>query len=134
MTFGMRRRLSGVLKSVVTAGFVLIAAAKLVIAYTASASPDAASGRTEPVLFAPVVSPNWHYVTVSQQLLLGVLIGITLLCAAAWALLWWRDRRPGPDMGKPVPAAAAALPETLSRDDRSFSSRIKSRGRYRSDR
>jgi hypothetical protein len=92
-----RKRLASILASAVTAGLVLSAMAKLYVQFGASTKPDPASGRTEPVLFAPRISHSWDYATSGQVWLLIGLTSTVLVCFVAWAILTWLDRNKAPD-------------------------------------
>ncbi|WP_404925235.1 hypothetical protein [Mesorhizobium sp. ORM16] len=89
----MKRRLSSILRSIVFGGLVATGAARLMILSTASPVPDPASGRTEPSLFAPVISTDWDYITPAQTWLLIALASVTLICVVAWPVASWMERR-----------------------------------------
>ena len=89
----MKKRLSSILLSMVLGGLVVSGMAKVLIQLTASPVPDPASGRTEPSLFAPVISTDWAYIKPWQTRLLIVLTGAVLVCVFAWLLVAWMERR-----------------------------------------
>ncbi|WP_292355190.1 hypothetical protein [Mesorhizobium sp.] len=92
----MRKRFSSLMRSLTLGGLVATAAARALIIFTASPVPDPASGRTEPELFAPVISSSFDYITPAQSWILIVLTGATLVGFAAWMLTAFMER--GSDM------------------------------------
>lgn len=109
----MKKRLSSILRSMVLGGLIATAAARGLILFTASPVPDPASGRTEPSLFAPVISTNWDYITPVQAWLLIMLTGLTLSCVVAWPIATWLERRGdagGNRLRTDVPSATAMRP------------------------
>lgn len=95
----MQKRLASILMSLVTGGFVAVELAKLYVQFHASSTPDPASGRTEPVLFAPEISHSWDYATPGQVWLLAGLTATVLLCFVAWAVVSWLGRAEPADEG-----------------------------------
>ena len=89
----MKKRLSSILRSMVIGGLIATGVARALILLTASPVPDPASGRTEPSLFAPIISSNWDYITPVQAWLLIVLLAVTLVCVAGWPIAAWLERR-----------------------------------------
>ena len=89
----MKKRLSSILRSMVIGGLVASGVARVLILLTASPVPDPASGRTEPSLFAPVISTDWDYITPAQTWLLILLTGTTLICVVVWPIAAWLERR-----------------------------------------
>ncbi len=89
----MKKRLSSTLRSMVLAGLVVSAVARVLFLLTASPVPDPASGRTEPSLFAPAISSSWNYITPLQAWVLIALTGATLILLAAWIVVAWRERQ-----------------------------------------
>ncbi|ESY71373.1 hypothetical protein NKJ90_22290 [Mesorhizobium sp. M0051] len=89
----MKKRLSSILRSLVLGGLVATGISRALILFTASPVPDPASGRTEPSLFAPVISTNWDYITPAQTWSLIVLTGATLICVIAWPIAAFLERR-----------------------------------------
>ena len=93
----MRKRLSSRMRSLTLGGLVATAAARALIILTASPVPDPASGRTEPELFAPVISSSWDYITPAQSWVLVVLTAVTLIGFAAWMIAAFAERGANPD-------------------------------------
>lgn len=89
----MKKRPSSILLSMVLGGLLVTGVAKVLIQFTASPVPDPGSGRTEPSLFAPVISTDWAYITLGQTRLLMVLSGAVLVCLFAWLFVAWMERR-----------------------------------------
>ncbi|WP_245468041.1 MULTISPECIES: hypothetical protein [unclassified Mesorhizobium] len=89
----MKKRLSSRMRSLTLGGLVATAAARALIIFTASPVPDPASGRTEPELFAPVVSSSFDYITPAQSWILIVLTGATLIGFVAWMIAAFMERR-----------------------------------------
>jgi hypothetical protein len=84
------KRVAKAMPWVVGIGLCLVEALKLLVQLDATGSKDAASGHTEPFLFAPAVSTRWSYVTDTQMWLLGVgLCVVLLLSAVMLALTVW---------------------------------------------
>ncbi|MDX8514235.1 hypothetical protein [Mesorhizobium captivum] len=92
----MKKRLSSRMRSLTLGGLVATAAARALIIFTASPVPDPASGRTEPELFAPVISSSFDYITPTQSWILIVLTVATLVGFAAWVAAAFMER--GSDM------------------------------------
>ena len=92
----MKKRLSSIFRSMVIGGLVTTGIARALILLTASPVPDPASGRTEPSLFAPIISSNWDYITPVQAWLLIVLLAVTLVSIAGWPIAAWLERRANP--------------------------------------
>ncbi|TIN19229.1 MAG: hypothetical protein E5Y31_24625 [Mesorhizobium sp.] len=113
----MKKRLSSILRSMVLGGLVATGVARVIILFTASPVPDPVSGRTEPSLFAPAISTNWDYITPVQTWLLIVLTGATLICAAAWPIATWLERRAdaGGNRFRPDMPSATAVRQIPSR-------------------
>lgn len=88
----MRKRLSSLMRSLTLGGLIATAAARSLIIFTASPVPDPASGRTEPELFAPLISSSFDYITPAQSWILLVLTGITLIGFAAWMVTAFMER------------------------------------------
>jgi hypothetical protein len=89
----MKTRLSSPFRSMALGGLVVTAVARVLILFTASPVPDPASGRTEPSLFAPEISTDWHYITPLQTRVLILLTSATLICVVVWLIAAWRERR-----------------------------------------
>ena len=81
-----------ILPTVVGIGFCVIAVFKIIFLVDSSPAPDAASGHTEPALFAPAISTDWSYITPTQILILIVVTGTVLLLAALMVGLKLHDR------------------------------------------
>lgn len=99
----MKKRLSSLMRSLTLGGLAATAAARVLIIFTASPVPDPASGRTEPSLFAPVISTAWDYITPAQAWVLIVLTGATLAGFAAWMVFAFIER--GAESGNDSPGA-----------------------------
>ncbi len=84
--------LARILPTVVGIGFWVIAVFKIVFLIDSSPRPDAASGHTEPALFAAAISTDWSYITPNQILILIVVTGTVLLLAALMVGLKLHDR------------------------------------------
>jgi len=100
-----------IMPTIVGIGFCVIAGVKLWAMSGAAFAPDAASGRTEAALFAPVVSANWSYITHTQLLVLGVVTAAVLALAALMVGLHVHDSFFGnsddeADLDAPVPPPA----------------------------
>ncbi|UCI09327.1 hypothetical protein [Mesorhizobium sp. B1-1-8] len=93
----MKRRLSSLMRLLTLGSLIATAAARALIIFTASPVPDPASGRTEPELFAPVISSSFDYITPAQSWILIVLTGTTLIGFAAWMFFAFMER--GSDSG-----------------------------------
>ncbi len=85
-----RKTLTRILPAVVGIGFCVIAVFKIIFLVDSSPRPDAASGHTEPALFAAAVSTDWSYITPTQILI--VVTGTVLLLAALMVGLKLHDR------------------------------------------
>ena len=88
----MKKRLSSRMRSLTLGGLIVTAAARSLIIFTASPVPDPASGRTEPELFAPLISSSFDYITPTQSWVLIVLTGITLVGFAVWMITAFLER------------------------------------------
>jgi uncharacterized membrane protein YfcA len=88
------KRLAMILPGVVGAGFCVIEVFKIVFLLDSAASPDRASGHTQPAMFAPAVSTSWRYITEGQIMTLGITISAVLLLAAFMLFAQWRGRDP----------------------------------------
>lgn len=89
----MKKRRSSIFRSVALGGLVATGIARALVLLTASPVPDPASGRTEPSVFAPVISSNWDYITPVQNWLLILLTSVTVICMVAWPVAAWMERR-----------------------------------------
>jgi hypothetical protein len=78
-----RKRLAQWMPWIVGAGFCLIEALKIAFQFQATDAKDVASGHVEPILFAPVISNDWDYITTPQMIALSVVMVAVLLLAAA---------------------------------------------------
>jgi len=110
------KKLSRVMPTVVGIGFCVIAGVKLWAMSGAASSPDLASGRTEPAMFAAALSTDWSYITHTQIVVLGVVTATVLLLAALMVGLHVHDRffgdadddvSEGADMDAPAPPPVA---------------------------
>ena len=82
-----RKRLASILLSMAIGGLVLSKLGQIYVLFGASPTPDPASGRTEPVLFAPAISRSWDYTTSGEIWLLAALTATFLVCFVAWAIM-----------------------------------------------
>ena len=98
----MKKRLSSLMRSLTLGGMIATAAARALFIFSASPVPDPASGRTEPELFAPVISSSWDYITPVQSWILIVLTGATLVSFVAWMVFAFRERRSGTTMRRTI--------------------------------
>jgi hypothetical protein len=98
----MKKRRSSIFRSVALGGLVATGIARALVLLTASPVPDPASGRTEPSVFAPVISSNWDYITPAQNWLLILLTSVTLICIVAWPVAAWMERRTDADANRRV--------------------------------
>ncbi|WP_292228764.1 hypothetical protein [Mesorhizobium sp.] len=97
----MKKRFSSLMRSLTLGGLIVTAAARSLIIFTASPVPDPASGRTEPELFAPLISSSFDYITPAQSWILLVLTGSTMIGFAAWMLFALLERGSGgPDRSR----------------------------------
>ena len=103
------KRLVRAMPWVVGVSLCLVEGLKLIIQLDAANNKDAATGHTEPFLFAPAVSTDWSYITEPQMLVLGSALTVVLVLAVLMlALAVWNriaDAR----------GAAAALDEPVKR-------------------
>ncbi|MDX8456932.1 hypothetical protein RFM98_29790 [Mesorhizobium sp. VK9D] len=95
----MKKRFSSRMRSLTLGGLIATAVARSLIIFTASPVPDPASGRTEPELFAPVISSSFDYITPTQSWILIVLTGATVIGLIAWLLFAFMERGSGVDDG-----------------------------------
>jgi hypothetical protein len=72
--------------------FVLGAAIAPVILWRASSVPDPATGRTEPFIFAPEISPAPSYITALDGWLIAGCNGAALALFVAWLAMEARHR------------------------------------------
>lgn len=93
----MKKRFSSLMRSLTLGGLIATAAARSLIIFTASPVPDPASGRTEPELFAPLISSSFDYITPAQSWILLVLTGITLIGLICWIFFAFLERGSGMD-------------------------------------
>ena len=82
----MRKRFSSLMRSLALGGLIATAGARALIIFTASPVPDPASGRTEPELFAPMITSSFDYITPAQSWILIVLTGATLIGFVGWMI------------------------------------------------
>ena len=88
----MKKRFSSLMRSLTLGGLIVTAAARSLIIFTASPVPDPASGRTEPELFAPVISSSFDYITPTQSWILIVLTGATVIGFVGWLFFVFIER------------------------------------------
>lgn len=113
----MKKRLSSLMRSLTLGGLVATAVARALIIFTASPVPDPASGRTEPELFAPVISSSWDYITPVQSWVLIVLTGVTVIGFVAWVVAAFMERGSHADDGGSG-GAGTTLRRTIGRQGR----------------
>ncbi|WP_246679143.1 hypothetical protein [Mesorhizobium sp. B2-6-2] len=92
----MKKRFSSLMRSLTLGGLIATAAARSLIIFTASPVPDPASGRTEPELFAPLISSSFDYITPAQSWVLILLAGATVIGLVGWMFFAFVER--GSDM------------------------------------
>ncbi|WP_189341226.1 MULTISPECIES: hypothetical protein [unclassified Mesorhizobium] len=95
----MKKRFSSLMRSLTLGGLIATAVARALIIFTASPVPDPASGRTEPELFAPLISSSFDYITPARSWLLIALTGATVISFVAWMLVALLERGSGVDDG-----------------------------------
>ncbi|RAZ78517.1 hypothetical protein [Mesorhizobium atlanticum] len=95
----MKKRFSSLMRSLTLGGLIATAVARALIIFTASPVPDPASGRTEPELFAPLISSSFDYITPARSWLLIVLTGATVISFVAWMVFALLERGSGLDDG-----------------------------------
>ena len=82
--------LAKILPVIVGIGFCVVEAFKLVFLMDSAAAPDAATGHTQPSLFAPEISTSWRYITDTQIGILTVTtVAALVLAVVMFALQWW---------------------------------------------
>jgi hypothetical protein len=114
----MKKRFSSLMRSLTLGGLIATAAVRSLIIFTASPVPDPASGRTEPELFAPVISSSFDYITPAQSWVLIVLTGITLIGLAGWIVLAFMERGSGMDGGAGSGRSGPAMRRSVGRQGR----------------
>lgn len=95
----MKKRFSSLMRSLTLGGLIATAAARALIIFTASPVPDPASGRTEPELFAPLITSSFDYITPAQSWFLIVLTGATVIGLVGWIFSALVGRGSGVDDG-----------------------------------
>jgi hypothetical protein len=97
-----RKRLAQWMPWIVGAGFCLIEAMKLAFQIQATDQKNPASGHVEPILFAPVISSDWDYITTPQMIALScVMVAVLLLAAVMLTSKWWARERPDNPTAEP---------------------------------
>ncbi|TPI35607.1 hypothetical protein FJW07_21515 [Mesorhizobium sp. B3-1-9] len=114
----MRKRFSSLMRSLTLGGLIATGAARSLIIFTASPVPDPASGRTEPELFAPLISSSFDYITPAQSWMLLVLTGITLIGLAGWIFFAFMERGSGMDGDVGSGRSGTPLRRPVGRQDR----------------
>ena len=78
-----RKQLAKILPTIVGIGFCLIEGMKLAFQFQATGRKDIASGHVEPILFAPVISTDWDYITAPQMIALAMVMVAVMVWATA---------------------------------------------------
>jgi hypothetical protein len=99
------KRLAKILPVMVGIGFCVVEALKLVFLMDSATAPDAATGHTQPSLFAPEISTSWRYITDTQIGILTVTTIAVLVLAVVMFALQWRHRAAGTGGSKAGPSA-----------------------------
>jgi hypothetical protein len=90
-----RQRLKVILPSIAGAALCLVEGLKLAFQFQASDKKDIATGHVEPILFAPVISSDWDYITTPQMIVLsGVMLVTIALSLAVLTQRWWQRTEP----------------------------------------
>lgn len=116
-----RKQLAKILPTIVGIGFCLIEGMKLAFQFQATGRKDIASGHVEPILFAPVISSDWDYITTPQMIALAmVMVAVMALAAVMLTSRFWAKDRPEnpatePSLAPPPPPAAPPGPRTFGR-------------------
>lgn len=87
------RKLSTILSGLVVACLVAWKLAEIYMLTHTSLHPDPASGHTEPVVFARVVSDSPSYLTMPQMWVMIGLGSVLILCAVAYGIVSLIERR-----------------------------------------
>jgi len=114
----MKKRFSSLMRSLTLGGLIVTAAVRSLIIFTASPVPDPASGRTEPELFAPLISSSFDYITPAQSWILIVLTGITLIGFAGWMFFAYMERGSGMDGDASPGRSGTAMRRSIGRQGR----------------
>ncbi|MBN9547895.1 MAG: hypothetical protein J0H31_03165 [Alphaproteobacteria bacterium] len=114
----MKKRFSSLMRSLTLGGLIVTAAVRSLIIFTASPVPDPASGRTEPELFAPVISSSFDYITPAQSWILIVLAGMTLIGFAGWIFFAFMERGSGMDGDAGSGRSGTAMRRPIGRQGR----------------
>jgi hypothetical protein len=86
------KKLAKILPLVVGIGLCVVEGLKAIVLLDSAHSPNAASGHTEPALFAPEISTSWSYITPLQMMILALVTGAVLLLAVLMFVLQWRNK------------------------------------------
>ena len=114
----MKKRFSSLMRSLALGGLIVTAAVRSLIIFTASPVPDPASGRTEPELFAPLISSSFDYITPVQSWILIILTGITLIGLAGWMFFAFMQRGSGTDGDAGSGRSGTAMRRSIGRQGR----------------
>jgi|SRR6185312_15354300 len=88
------KKLARTMPWVVGLGFCAVKLVQIAIIPSSSMHPDPATGRTEAIMIAPVVSNSWNYITEPQLLVLGAVTLMSILLALFFiGLLAWNRVR-----------------------------------------
>ncbi|MBZ9881022.1 hypothetical protein LB535_01550 [Mesorhizobium sp. CA10] len=114
----MKKRFSSLMRSLTLGGLIATAAARSLIIFTASPVPDPASGRTEPELFAPLISSSFDYITPAQSWVLILLAGATVIGFVGWMFFAFVERGSDMDGGAGSGRSGTALRRQVGRQGR----------------
>ncbi|MGX8012557.1 hypothetical protein ACVDG8_028110 [Mesorhizobium sp. ORM8.1] len=112
----MKKRFSSLMRLLTLGGLIATAAARALIIFTASPVPDPASGRTEPELFAPLITSSFDYITPAQSWILIVLTGATVIGFVGWIFFAFVER--GSDMDDGAGSGRSGMRRTADRQGR----------------
>jgi hypothetical protein len=87
------KKLSAILSGLVVACLVAWKLAEIYMLTHSGLRPDPATGHTEPVVFARVISDSPSYLTVQQMWVMIGLGSVLVLCAVAYAIVSLIERR-----------------------------------------
>lgn len=114
----MKKRFSSLMRSLTLGGLIATASARALIIFKASPVPDPASGRTEPELFAPMISSSFDYITPAQSWILIVLTGATMIGLVGWIFFALVERGSDMDDGASSGRPGTAMRRTIGRHGR----------------
>ncbi|MDX8457663.1 hypothetical protein [Mesorhizobium humile] len=114
----MKKRFSSLMRLLTLGGLIATAAARSLIIFTASPVPDPASGRTEPELFAPLISSSFDYITPAQSWILLLLTGATMIGFVGWMFFAFKERGSGMNGDAGSGRSGAAMRRPVGRQGR----------------